>query len=203
MSKQIPVSAAAGATPVPDRDPFGGRSRQDDVWDRLAALAFGDLGSSAGGCSQHAYDCACIAERSRPADGRRLALLRIPAAEAYVSLARTTAMTVAGMLGFTVGRVADLRLAVDEACGWLLRAAPDPAGALELHFDRLPGSLQVTVRGRVAEHLPDDREELARVLLEALTTDLSYQVAAGTGTIGFTERLPEGDSFESIWPADF
>jgi hypothetical protein len=32
----------------------------EDAWDRLAALAFGDAASE-GGCSEHAFDCTCLA----------------------------------------------------------------------------------------------------------------------------------------------
>jgi hypothetical protein len=45
--------ALAAATPMD--------SASEDAWDRLAALAFGDA-ASAGGCSEHAYDCTCLAE---------------------------------------------------------------------------------------------------------------------------------------------
>jgi hypothetical protein len=34
---------------------------QEDAWDRLAALAFGDT-ASASGCSEHAHDCTCLAQ---------------------------------------------------------------------------------------------------------------------------------------------
>jgi len=35
----------------------------EDSWDRLAALAFGGA-ASAGGCSEHAHDCTCLAEQA-------------------------------------------------------------------------------------------------------------------------------------------
>ena len=41
---------------------------QEDAWDRLAALAFGDT-ASAGGCSEHAHDCTCLARHGSAGSG--------------------------------------------------------------------------------------------------------------------------------------
>jgi hypothetical protein len=54
-------------TPQAAAEP-GAAAATEDAWDRLAALAFGDT-ASAGGCSEHAHDCACLAERARSAKG--------------------------------------------------------------------------------------------------------------------------------------
>ena len=149
-----------------------------------------------------------VAERRRRGTGRRaaaggvrVAALTMPASEAYVSLARLATAHVGGALGLSVGRVADLKLAVDEACGQFLpgsspyfaevedaavaaataaaitpivpAAAPVPSDIpLELCFDRLPGKLRVTVSGPVAAVAWPDQEGLGWMVLEALVADL-------------------------------
>jgi len=46
-----------------------GAAATEDSWDRLAALAFGGA-ASAGGCSEHAHDCTCLAERAAAGTSR-------------------------------------------------------------------------------------------------------------------------------------
>ena len=58
MNEQIRATATtapAAAQSPPSPEP-------EDAWDRLAALAFGDT-TSAGGCSEHAHECTCLAEQ--------------------------------------------------------------------------------------------------------------------------------------------
>ncbi|HEX4791264.1 MAG TPA: hypothetical protein VH372_22575 [Actinospica sp.] len=49
QTRTISLAAGAPAATAPE-----------DAWDRLAALAFGDAASE-GGCSEHAFDCTCLA----------------------------------------------------------------------------------------------------------------------------------------------
>jgi serine/threonine-protein kinase RsbW len=53
--------------------------------------------------------------------------LRIPARGEFLVLARSTAATMAARLDFTLDRLEDLRLAVDEAAALLLPGTPDGA----------------------------------------------------------------------------
>ena len=59
MNEQIRATAMT-AGPAAER---GAATTSLDAWDRLAALAFGDV-ASAGGCSEHAHDCTCLAENA-------------------------------------------------------------------------------------------------------------------------------------------
>ena len=59
MNEQI----RAMATTPPAAAESGAAAATEDAWDRLAALAFGDT-ASAGGCSEHAHDCTCLAEHA-------------------------------------------------------------------------------------------------------------------------------------------
>jgi hypothetical protein len=141
---------------------------------------------------------------SLPAGGVRMATITMPAAEAYVSFARMATTQVGAALGLSAGRVADLRLAVDEACGQFLEAAvPDVevAGSLHLYFDRYPETLRVTVRGPISNGWPD-REGLGWLVLVALASDVNDEAGPepGIGTLTFVERLaPDDASREALW----
>ena len=64
MNEQTRATAiTAPPAPTAARSPA-----PEDAWDRLAALAFGDT-ASAGGCSVHAYDCACSGPEQPASDG--------------------------------------------------------------------------------------------------------------------------------------
>jgi serine/threonine-protein kinase RsbW len=166
-----------------------------------------------------------VAERRRrglgpavAAGGLRVAAITMPVSEAYVSLARLATAHVVGALGLSVGRAADLRLAVDEACGQFLHgpgplfddddvvyAAADATTSIELCFDRLPGKLRITVCGPIplvpAISWPD-RESLGWLVLEALVSDVRYEVEPrdGVGTLTIVEPLSaDGASRDALW----
>jgi hypothetical protein len=121
-------------------------------------------------------------------------------------------MHVAAVLGLPVGRLTDLRLAVNEACALLLRsgaaetqagdeAAPRAGGdggvgvggetgtMLELRFERCPGELRVLVSGPAPRH-GSNPDEIGWILLRALVGDVRMDVLGGTATVTLTEPLP-------------
>jgi len=127
------------------------------------------------------------------AAGVCLAAITMPASEAYVSFARTATAHVGGALGLSVGRIADLRLAVDEACGQFLQGPPPVRGAavpLQLRFDRRPETLRITVCGPVGSDWPD-RESLSWLVLDALVAEVRCGTGPGDGVgmLTFVERL--------------
>ncbi|HEX4792005.1 MAG TPA: ATP-binding protein [Actinospica sp.] len=139
-----------------------------------------------------------------PLDGGpfRLAALAVPADKDYLALARLTAMHVAAMLGLTVGRLTDLRLAVNEACVLLLHAdlaathdrAASVTGAadetmIELRFERHPGELRVLVTGPAPQR-GSDPDEVGWLLLRALVGDVRMDMQGETATVTLTEPLP-------------
>lgn len=157
---------------------------------------------------------------------RRMAAITMPASEAYVSFARLATAHIGGALGLSVGRVADLRLAVDEACGQFLfgpaprfedfadaDAADDglgplvdlalPLEPLELCFDRLPGKLRITVSGPVPAAAWPDRAGLGWLVLDALVSELRCEIPPdedGVGTLAFVELLSTDDpSDDALW----
>lgn len=135
-----------------------------------------------------------------PVRGRgylRMAVLTVVADKDYLSLARISAMQVAALLELPLPQVADLRLAVDEACASFLVAAPgrsaEPAvttgATLHLCYDRYADHLRVTVRGRAPALWPT-REELGWEMLLAVADQVRTEVVGGIGTLSFTEPLP-------------
>ena len=136
---------------------------------------------------------------------RRMAAITMPASEAYVSFARLATAHIGGALGLSVGRVADLRLAVDEACGQFLQVPSSFLGAalpLEIYFDRRPHALRITVRGPIPNYWPD-RESLGWLVLDALVSELRCEIPPdedGVGTLAFVELLSTDDpSDDALW----
>jgi serine/threonine-protein kinase RsbW len=132
-------------------------------------------------------------------DGRfvRMAELNVVADKDYLPLARTSAMQVAAVLEMPLAQVADLRLAVDEACTSFLVAAPgrtvEPAaltGArLRLRYDRYPDRLEVTVCGPAPPMWPT-QDEFGWETLRAAADQVRAEVADGVGTLTLVEPLP-------------
>ena len=139
------------------------------------------------------------------ADGVCLAAITMPAAGAYVAFARLATAHLGGVVGLSVGRAADLRLAVDEACGQFLPGAAAPLDAwdapvtpaaatpgvpLVLRFDRTPETLRITVSGPIPREWPD-RESLSWMVLDTLVADAYCKTGPpdGVGTLTFSERL--------------
>lgn len=133
---------------------------------------------------------------ARSRDHLRMAALTIVADREYLSLARTSAMQVAALLELPLPQVADLRLAVDEACTSFLVAAPgrslesaESTGAtLFLCYDRYADHLRVTVRGRAPAMWPT-QDELGWEMLHAVAEQVRAEVVDGIGTLTFSEPL--------------
>lgn len=126
---------------------------------------------------------------SAPSQVRRLAVLTFAADKDHLALARMTAMHVAGLAGLPIGRVTDIRLAVDEACSLFLTDPAIRSGAmLTVRFDRLPEHLRISVSGPEPARRPD-AEDLGWLMLCALVDGLSWQVRDGIGVLTMNEPL--------------
>jgi serine/threonine-protein kinase RsbW len=130
----------------------------------------------------------------------RVATLSMIANTDYLALARTAAMHVGALLALPLAQVADLRLAVDEACACFLdttarraalgvSAVPD---VMELSFDHYPAELHVTVRAAVGEGWPAV-DELGGAVLRALVGDACFQVQDGVGVLTLIQPLSTGE----------
>jgi anti-sigma regulatory factor (Ser/Thr protein kinase) len=131
----------------------------------------------------------------------------MPAATRYVSFARLATAHLCGVVGLSVGRIADLRLVVDEACGQFMHGnaafldPETPEVPLELRFERRTDRLRITVRGPIPTGWPD-YESLGWLVLEALVGDVDYEVEPedGVGTLSFDEPLSaDGVPGDVLW----
>jgi hypothetical protein len=135
----------------------------------------------------------------------RMVSLTLRADKEYLPLARTSAMHVGALLAFPLARVADLRLAVDEACISFLDGAAyrnldlsyapcAPPETLELAYDRHDTTLHVILRGTAPSHWPD-RDELGWAMLETLVSEVRAEVRGGVGELTLIDALPTARHF--------
>jgi serine/threonine-protein kinase RsbW len=124
-------------------------------------------------------------------------VLSIPADRDQVVLVRSVAAHIGVRLGLSVAELADLRLAVDEACGVFLLSA-DFGGSgetLDCRFEELPGhdggpaTLAVTVSAPVSRTLGPDVDDIGWIMLGALVDELSWRAQDGIGTVRLVKRL--------------
>jgi serine/threonine-protein kinase RsbW len=135
-------------------------------------------------------------EETRPAAADRsltrvrTVVLAIPADRDQVVLVRSVAGHIAARLGLSVADLADLRLAVDEACGLFLLAEHfDAAGAiLECRFEELPDALRVTVSAPVPPTLEPAVDGIGWFMLDALVDELGWRSTGSVGTVTLSKR---------------
>ena len=119
-------------------------------------------------------------------------VVRIPPDTPHVVLLRAAASALAARLDFTVDRITELQIAVDEACSRLMAVAESPT-YIEMQFVVEDGAISLVASVDGARRA--DREvltEWSRVILEAIArnvspaledsvTRLSMQVGKATG----------------------
>ena len=147
----------------------------------------------------------------------RLATLSMAADKDSLALARTSATYVGEFLALPTARIADLRLAVNEACACFLdtaarrvprargvgrssggsAAAPTAAMAtaamaddtMELSYDRYPAELHVTVRAAIGDSWPA-ANALGWEVLRAVVGDVRLRIQDGLGVLTLIQPLP-------------
>lgn len=124
-------------------------------------------------------------------------LIRVPADPDYLGIIRAAAAHVGTMLGCTLSEVSDLRLAVDEASGLLLRhtvRAPRADGGGDLHcqfaLDGTALSVVLSLRAYDAQW-PDD-DEFGWTILTALVDDIAWRVDGPSVRVEILKRRPVG-----------
>ena len=122
--------------------------------------------------------------------------LTVPARADYVHVLRSVIASVAAKLDFSYDDIEDLRLAVDEACAYLLGLQESPATL----------TLAITPSGRTVDVIAsvDGGSAMARAeglqanmvwhLLGALTDEARFDETNGRPGIRFTKRVPAGSS---------
>ena len=124
-------------------------------------------------------------------------LVRVPADPDYLAVVRSASAQVATKFGCTLPEVADLRLAVDEACGLLLRhTVPDRRGGglgdLECRFVLHGPELRVTLGIEARDIAKPEEDEFGWTILSALVDDIAWRVEGPTVCVEIVKRRPAG-----------
>ena len=126
-------------------------------------------------------------------------LVRVPADPDYLAVVRSASAQVATKFGCTLPEVADLRLAVDEACGLLLRhAVRDQPNAdagtedLECRFVLDGPELRVTLSMPARDVVKPEDDEFGWTILSALVDDIGWRVEGATVCVELLKRRPAG-----------
>jgi serine/threonine-protein kinase RsbW len=124
-------------------------------------------------------------------------LVCVPADPDYLAVIRSASAHVATKFGCTLSEVADLRLAVDEACGLLLRhtvgAQPGPgAGDLECRFVLEDSVLRVVLSRQAQDVARPEDDEFGWTILSALVDDILWRVDGPTVHVEIVKRRTAG-----------
>jgi serine/threonine-protein kinase RsbW len=107
-------------------------------------------------------------------------------------LLRAAASALAARLDFTIDRIVEVQIAVDEACSRLIAVAESPT-RIEMEFHVDDGA--ITLRGSVDGGRRDDRElltEWSRVILEAIAEDVSPSFDGDVTTLALQVEKASG-----------
>ncbi|WP_194911594.1 ATP-binding protein [Catenulispora rubra] len=124
-------------------------------------------------------------------------LVRVPADPDYLAVIRSASAHVATKFGCTLSEVADFRLAVDEACGLLLRHTVgdlrDPgAGDLECRFVLEPSVLRVVLSRQARDVARPADDDFGWTILSALVDDIIWRVDGPTVHVELVKRRTAG-----------
>jgi serine/threonine-protein kinase RsbW len=120
-------------------------------------------------------------DRTSVAAEAETVVIQVPADADYLGVIRSAAAHVASKAGCTLPEVADLRLAVDEACNLLLRHTvpdrrADGPGGLECRFVLDGSGLRVVLGVRAGEADRPDGDDFGWTILAALVDDIVWRV---------------------------
>lgn len=111
------------------------------------------------------------------ASGVRGADVRVSADAEQVPLIRSFAADIAMRLDFDLDAIEDVRMAVDEACSLLVRAAV-PDSSLFCSFDLLDDTLRVRVHVDAKSPMPPSADRMSWQILTALASSVTENVEA-------------------------
>jgi serine/threonine-protein kinase RsbW len=107
---------------------------------------------------------------SADADGEVIEV-RLPASPVHLPVLRTLTADLAARLDFNLDEVADLRMAVDEACAGLVARADTPT-QLRCTFKLEPTALWVIASARTTDGAPPARDTFGWRVLTALVDEV-------------------------------
>lgn len=131
-------------------------------------------------------------------DEAEVVLIQVPADADYLAIVRSATAHVATKLGCTLSDVSDLRLAVDEACGLLLRhtVRDGPAGLgsgdLECRFVLDGPVLRVLLSRQARSTAEPQNDEFGWTILSALVDDIVWRVEGPTVHVEILKRRVGG-----------
>lgn len=99
-------------------------------------------------------------------------VLTVPATSRYIALIRTATAAACAQAQFTVDRLDDLRLAIDEACALLVADAP-PGAELRAEFRVSGNQLDVQLRAESTTGTTPSTNTFAWTVLAALVDDVT------------------------------
>jgi serine/threonine-protein kinase RsbW len=113
--------------------------------------------------------------------------LTVPATASYLGVVRTATAGLAARLQFTLDEIEDLRMAVDEACTMLLRAAA-PDGDLTCRFVMNGDAVMVDISVAAGDGEPLRPPALSWQVLTSLTTDVAVHNDDGRMALKFHKK---------------
>ena len=124
-------------------------------------------------------------------------VIQVPADADYLPIIRSASAHVATKLGCTLSEVADLRLAVDEACGLLLRHTvrdrqAGGAGDLVCRFILDVTALRAVLSRQARNAAPPQSDEFGWTILSALVDDILWRVDGPTVHVEILKRRAAG-----------
>lgn len=117
-------------------------------------------------------------------DGQ-LVEVRVPATAVHLPIVRTLTADLAARLDFNLDEVADLRMAVDEACSGLVARAASPTDlrcAFKMESDRL----WIQASARTEDGAPPAKDTFGWRVLSALVDSVDAEGESKTGVVTVT-----------------
>ena len=132
-----------------------------------------------------------------PVSEQGVVTLRVPARPEYVAILRAACVQLAPLLGYSQFESTDLRLAVDEACGLLLRNCirlsrgrePDALTAtfvIDAHY------LHISVGRQADASLSPDDDEFGWTVLTALVDGCTWRAEGSTVRVEIRKQRADG-----------
>jgi serine/threonine-protein kinase RsbW len=112
--------------------------------------------------------------------------LRVSAEPSQLSVIRAVAGTIAGQADFDLDAIADVRLAMDEACSFLIVRAK-PNSTLSCSFQHSPAELRVSISTHTVDGEPSKPRTFGWYVLSTLTDSIGLEHDGDTTTIEFTK----------------
>jgi serine/threonine-protein kinase RsbW len=104
--------------------------------------------------------------------------LRVPASSAFVVLIRTAVSAMCARLDFTIDRIEDVKLAVDEAAALLLSDAPEGSELDVLFTPDAPDGMRVQMTAPSVHGRSLERDSFTWTVLTALVDEVVAIVSA-------------------------